>query len=263
MTGDGVEPATASGTTAMEAEFDTVAGWTEAAVAALGDDYAIPAACRGSGSPAALDWLAEALELGQGVRFLDAGAGLGGPAAWLADRYGVQSVLAEPMGHAAAGSRRLFGLPSVLAWSQQLPFATASFDAGWALGVLCTTNRKLELLTELRRVLVPTGRLGLLVYVAETDPLPDCPEGNFFPTPDELGRGVEEAGFLVIQQIDGSGLPGAPVGWQARVDRVEDEITGRHHRDQRWQEARTQERRLGSLLRLGHVRPQLLHAVAS
>ena len=35
---------------AMEAEFDTVAGWTEEAVRALGPEYAVPAGCRGSGS---------------------------------------------------------------------------------------------------------------------------------------------------------------------------------------------------------------------
>ena len=35
---------------AMEAEFDTVAGWTEEAVRALGAETAIPAGCRGSGS---------------------------------------------------------------------------------------------------------------------------------------------------------------------------------------------------------------------
>ena len=69
---------------AMEAEFDTVAGWTEEAVRALGPEYAIPAGCRGTGSAAALRWLADRLDLTTGTRMLDSGAGVGGPAGWLA-----------------------------------------------------------------------------------------------------------------------------------------------------------------------------------
>src|SRR3954451_10109904 len=48
---------------AMEAEFDTVAGWTEEAVRALGPEHAVPAGCRGSGSEGALRWLADRLAL--------------------------------------------------------------------------------------------------------------------------------------------------------------------------------------------------------
>jgi hypothetical protein len=40
----------------MVAEFDDVAGWTADAVEQLGRRHAIPAACRGSASPAALAW---------------------------------------------------------------------------------------------------------------------------------------------------------------------------------------------------------------
>ena len=69
---------------AMEAEFGTVAGWTEEAVRALGPGSAVPAGCRGSGSEGALRWLADRLELRPGSRVLDSGAGVGGPAAWLA-----------------------------------------------------------------------------------------------------------------------------------------------------------------------------------
>jgi hypothetical protein len=41
-------------TDAMVAEFDVLAGWTEEAIGALGCEYAVPAACRGSGDPDAL-----------------------------------------------------------------------------------------------------------------------------------------------------------------------------------------------------------------
>ncbi|HSU11392.1 MAG TPA: hypothetical protein VLK57_19495, partial [Pseudonocardia sp.] len=46
---------------AQEIEFDLLASWTEDAVRELGPEYAIPAGCRGSGSPSDLAWLAEAL----------------------------------------------------------------------------------------------------------------------------------------------------------------------------------------------------------
>ena len=85
----------------LRAEFGTVAGWTEEAVLALGPDHAVPAGCRGSGSEGALRWLADALAVRPGDRVLDSGAGVGGPAGWLAAERGVRPVCAEPM--AAAG----------------------------------------------------------------------------------------------------------------------------------------------------------------
>jgi hypothetical protein len=51
---------------AMAAEFDTVAEWTAEVAADLGAAYHIPAGCRGSGSPAALDWLVGNLDLAPG-----------------------------------------------------------------------------------------------------------------------------------------------------------------------------------------------------
>ena len=48
------------------AEFDTVAEWTAEVAADLGSAYHIPAGCRGSGTPAALDWLVGHLDLAPG-----------------------------------------------------------------------------------------------------------------------------------------------------------------------------------------------------
>ena len=87
---------------AMESEFGTVAAWTEQAVRTLGPEYAVPAGCRGSGSESALRWLADGLQLRPGSRVLDDGAGVGGPAGWLAAERGVRAVCAEPMAEARA-----------------------------------------------------------------------------------------------------------------------------------------------------------------
>lgn len=250
-------------TDAMESEFDLVAAWTEQAVADLGPDYAIAAGCRGSGSPSGLAWLAEALEVPRADRMLDAGSGVGGPAGWLADRFRVAPVCADPMPAAVGASRRLFGLPAVVATGQALPFPAGTFDAAWSLGVLCSTPDQAGMLAELRRVLGPVGRLGLLVFVA-TGPLPPpLPVGNDFPTEESLTRLLTGAGFAVLQTVAAAALSDTPVSWRARADRVEDTMAARHADDPRWQESVEQSARIARLLDGGHLRATLVHAVVA
>jgi SAM-dependent methyltransferase len=245
---------------AMESEFGTVAGWTEEAVRALGPDHAVPAGCRGSGSEGALRWLADALALTPGDRVLDDGAGVGGPAGWLAAERGVRPVCAEPMAPAVHAGRSLFGLPAVVALSQSLPFADDSFDAAWCLGVLCTTEDKAELLAELRRVLADGGRLGLLVFVADEPLPPPLPEGNSFPTSAEVEQLLADAGFRVTGRADAD-LADSPPQWQERADAVDAEVQRRHGDDPRWAEAEEQSGRVGRLLGSGALRPRLIAAV--
>lgn len=245
----------------MEAEFDVVAAWTEQAVEELGPEYAIPAGCRGTGSPAAFDWLARALQVEAWTRFLDSGAGVGGPAAWLREQHATQPVLSEPMQSAAAASHRLFGLPAVAAWSQSLPFADGSFDAVWSLGVLCTVPDKRAFLAESRRVLAPGGRLGLLVYVRTPEELPESPEGNDFPTDEQLRDDLAASGFRLLDTVDSTSLGSAPEPWKAKLDRVEGLVEERHGDSAAWREAEDQSAIIGRLIKDGHVRSVLLHAV--
>jgi SAM-dependent methyltransferase len=246
---------------AMEAEFGTVAGWTEEAVLALGADHAIPAGCRGSGSEAALRWLADRLQLRPGARFLDDGAGVGGPAGWLAAERGVHPVCAEPMRAAVHATRRLFGLPGVVAVSQHLPFADGSFDAAWCLGVLCTTADKQDALAELRRVLRDGGRVGLLVFVTEGELTLPVPDGNTFPTERETRDLLAATGFAVEDTADAD-LADSPPSWSDRAEAVEAEIDRRHGDDPRRREAAEQSRRVGRLLSAGELRPWLVTARA-
>jgi SAM-dependent methyltransferase len=245
---------------AMESEFGTVAGWTEEAVRALGPEHAVPAGCRGSGSAGALRWLADALAVRPGDRVLDSGAGVGGPAGWLAAERGVRPVCAEPMAPAVHASRVLFGLPAVVALSQALPFADDAFDAAWCLGVLCTTEEKPALLAELRRVLVDGGRLGLLVFVADEPLPPPLPEGNSFPSSAEVERLLADAGFRVTDTADAD-LADSPPEWKSRADAVDAEVQHRHGDDARWAEAEEQSGRVGRLLSSGALRPRLISAV--
>jgi SAM-dependent methyltransferase len=244
----------------MEAEFDVLPGWTERAVRELGGEYAIPAACRGSGSPAALCWLADALGLAPGARMLDAGSGLGGPAAWLAEHRGVVPACAEPMWHAAAASHRLFRLPAVAAGAEALPYPDGTFEAAWCLGVLCTTTDKVAILAELRRVVRPGGHLGLLVYAATGELTEPRPAGNAFPADTSLPAMLADAGFAITDRADAGDLPSAPPSWHERADRVEQAMAERHRDDPRWREARQQSDRIGHLLAAGQLRAVLLAA---
>lgn len=250
---------------AQEIEFDLLAGWTEDAVRELGPEYAIPAGCRGSGSPADLAWLAEALAVGPGTRVADVGSGVGGPAGWLAEHFDARAVCAEPMSAAAAAGSRLFGLPTVVAAAEALPLASASFDALWSLGVVCTipVDDRPEVLRELRRVLRPGGDLGLLVFVARGALPGPLPEGNDFPKEPALLDLLAEAGFEVVQSIESDGLAQAPKAWQDRADAVDAYLADRHGDDPRWQRAEEQTARISTLIGGGHVRPLLVHARAA
>jgi SAM-dependent methyltransferase len=246
---------------AMEAEFDTVAGWTEEAVRALGAETAIPAGCRGSGSEGALRWLADRLELRPEVRVLDSGAGVGGPAAWLAAERDVRPVCAEPMAAAVRASRRLFGLRSVVAMGQQLPFADASFDAAVCLGVLCTTSDKAGALGELRRVLADGARLGLLVFVADGPLTSAAPEGNEFPSEVETRELLAAAGFEVLEATEAD-LADSPEEWTRAADAVDAEVERRHGQEPAFRQAQENSGRVGRLLSDGSLRPWLAVATA-
>ncbi len=213
---------------AMEAEFDTVAEWTAQVAVKLGAEYHVPAGCRGSGSPAALDWLCEHMHLAAGDLLVDCGAGVGGPAAYAAQTHSVRPVLIEPEAGACRAARRLFDHPVLRALGSAMPVADASADAAWSLGVLCTTRDQRALLEDLRRVVRPGGRIGLLAFVAhgaiEGDELPD----NHFPTDGAL-RGL-----------------------------VTDALTERHGHERAWQLAERQSATIGRLLGDGTLTGELL-----
>ncbi len=113
----------------MQAEFDTVAGWTADVALDLGPDHHLPAACRGSGRPSALRWLLERLAPSPGDRMLDCGAGVGGPSAFARAETGIVPTLSDPEYGACRAAQRLFGLPVVQARAP-LPFATRGVRPG-------------------------------------------------------------------------------------------------------------------------------------
>ena len=243
-------------TDSAAAEFHTLAEWTAEVALDLGHNFHIPAGCRGSGSPAVLDWLIGQLNLSADETLLDCGAGVGGPAAYAAQR-GVRPVLVEPQAGGCRAARTLFGLPALQADAAALPVADDAFDAAWALGVLCTTQDQLELLGELRRAVRPPGRIGLLVLVARELSPPGEPEDSFFPTAESLSELLQRAGLRVDAWRSAAEIWEPPLRWQQQVEAVEAEMRARHDGDEAWQVAEHQTELIGQLLKESVIVPQL------
>jgi len=245
----------------MEAEFDTVAGWTARVAADLGPEYHIPAACRGSGQPAVLDWLLERLGPRPGEVMIDVGAGLGGPAAYAARRTGVQPILAEPEPDACRAAARLFGAPVLRADATALPFGDAAADLAWCLGVLCTapgTHAQRAMLGQLRRVIRPGGRIGLLVYLVEAGELDNPPRGNHFPSSRQLHDLFVQAGLDATDVADFRDITEPPPDWARRVEAVERELHRRYGHRPELRTADEQSRRIGRLLASGQLTSQAI-----
>jgi hypothetical protein len=114
------------------------------------------------------------------------------------------------------------------------------------------------LLRELRRVLAPDARFGLLVYVAEHDEVRDAPEGNHFPTAAGLAALLEDAALTVEDSGHLADFAAAPALWQEQADTVEAELERRHGTDERFRTAERQAGRIGRLIAEGEVRGTML-----
>lgn len=243
----------------MDAEFDIVAAWTAEVAAGLDPAYRIPAGCRGSGSPGALRWLLEHLRPEPGQTFLDCGAGMGGPAAFAAQEAGVRSLLTDPEQGACSAARSLFGLPSLQAGSQ-LPIASGTIAIGWSLGVLCTVEDQPAYLAEIRRVLAPQARFGLIVYCAAQPARLrlEPPQGNTFPTAEALDDLLDQASLRVLTSGWTDHFASLPADWEDAMGTIHAELERRHGDDPRWQAAEEQSNRMSSLLTTGEVRGRML-----
>ncbi len=162
--------------------------------------------------------LAEAAGLREGMRVLDAGAGAGGPALYLAAAHGC-TVAAVDMTPEFCRLAELFARRTGLAERVTvvegdvlaLPFADGSFDAVWTQHVQMNIADKPRLYGELRRVLVHGGTLAFWDLVAAGDgdvhvPVPWATEASqsHLAGFDDLRETVRAAGFDELVAEDGT-----------------------------------------------------------
>ena len=186
--------------------------------------------------------LAELAHITGADRVLDAGAGIGGTARFLAAQYGCQVTavdLTSEYCETAGWLNQLTGLDKAITVRQadvtDLPFADAAFDVVTSQHVQMNVADKRRLYDEARRVLRVGGRLALWDITAgdgrEIDyPMPwaDGVEHSHLAAPDELRKVLETAGLTVEHWADLTetiaplmqtiqSLPPAPLGLQAFV----------------------------------------------
>jgi ubiquinone/menaquinone biosynthesis C-methylase UbiE len=160
--------------------------------------------------------LAEMLAPKPGERLLDIGSGLGGPARYLAKVCGCRvtgiDLTAEFVATAVDLSRRT-GLTGQADFRQasatDLPFADGSFDLAWSQNVAMNIADRPRYYAEMRRILVPGGRVAIQDVAQGPAGAPhypvmwaDTPATSFLRTPEETRALLEAAGFRVLTWLD-------------------------------------------------------------
>lgn len=151
-------------------------------------------------------------------RVLDIGCGVGGPARWIAARFGCHVTgvdLTEAFCIAADVLNIATGLSESVSIQQgsalALPFADAAFDRAFSQNVVMNIPDKAGVYREAFRVLKPGGLLALSAVVAGPNgppffPVPwaSLPEQSFLATQDETRRDLASAGFEIVSVRDSS-----------------------------------------------------------
>jgi ubiquinone/menaquinone biosynthesis C-methylase UbiE len=157
--------------------------------------------------------LADPLEVEAAHHLLDVGSGIGGPARYLAQRFGCRVTgidLTAEFCEVARHLTGLLGLAERVRFEQgdalAMPFADASFEGAYSMNVSMNIANKDALYREVRRVLKPGGWLVLSEIARGPGPEPDYPmpwaasaTASFLATPEETRRGLEAAGFEILR----------------------------------------------------------------
>lgn len=166
--------------------------------------------------------------LSRGMRVLDVGGGLGGPARVLAVEYGCRVTvldLAESYVRAGMALTALLGLDDrvshLIGDALELPFADGSFDAVWTQNSGMNIEAKEHLYAGFRRILRPGGRLVFQEPMAgPVQPLiyplmwARDADASFLRTPAQMRALIEDAGFRVQawEDVTAEASGGSPAG---------------------------------------------------
>ncbi|MDH3474632.1 MAG: methyltransferase domain-containing protein [Rhodospirillales bacterium] len=164
----------------------------------------------------ATEELANGLEVAAGDHLLDVGSGIGGPARYLARRFGCRVTGIDLTAEFCAAARHLTGLLGFdgrVGFEQgdalAMPFAEESFDGAYSMNVSMNIADKAGLYREIHRVLCP-GAWLVLSEIAQgpgggldyPTPWARTAASSFLATPAETREGLEAGGFTVVTSRD-------------------------------------------------------------
>lgn len=165
------------------------------------------------GGRAATSALCERLGIGPEARVLDVGCGIGGTARLLASTVGCRVTGVDLVPGYIDVARTMTdwtGLSDQISYevgsALDLPFANSSFDAATLLHVGMNIEDKLQLFTEIRRVLRPDGALGVYDVMRTADgdlafPVPWASDSStsFVSDIPTYETALESAGFELLE----------------------------------------------------------------
>jgi sarcosine/dimethylglycine N-methyltransferase len=168
------------------------------------------------GGVAAVEALAHEAQIGSGQHVLDVCSGMGGPARWLAFRYGCRATGIDLTGSRVEGANRLtrvVGLDSLVRVVQgdatAMPFENETFDAVVSLESWCHIPAKEVLLAECARVMKRGGRIAFsdIVTIGELREADAAKlqAGMSIPRPASAAdyiRALESCGFTSVRTTD-------------------------------------------------------------
>ena len=166
------------------------------------------------GGVAATRELVGQMDLKPGIKLLDIGSGVGGPARFAANSAGADVTgidLTQSYVDIATSLSKRVGMADKTRFVQgsalDMPFGNASFDAAMILHVGMNLPDKVKLMSEAARVLRPGGIFAVYDVMrlkdgALTFPLPWASTAaiSFVATPDDYRSAASAAGFSVIAE---------------------------------------------------------------
>jgi ubiquinone/menaquinone biosynthesis C-methylase UbiE len=158
--------------------------------------------------------LAKHMELRAGLRLLDVGSGIGGPARYFAAEHGCKVTgidLTEEFVRVACGLTKRTKLDGLLEFKQgsalKLPFEPGTFDRAYMVHVGMNIADKAGIFREVRRVLKPEGLFTVFDIMRATEGAIQYPvpwalseETSFVGTVKEYRDALQNAGFHIAQE---------------------------------------------------------------